>query len=76
MKNEKEKRCKTKGCNNPVLDGKYCEYCKQKQKEVKDKALFVAGGVALPVIGIAIKKGVLKKVPEIAKAVLRLALRR
>lgn len=35
MDKEKAKQCKTKGCNNIVIDGKRCEFCKQKRKEKK-----------------------------------------
>jgi hypothetical protein len=70
------KLCKTKGCNNPVLDGKYCVHCKQKRKENKNKGLAVAGVVGIPVAGVAIKKGALKQIPKIAGKVLQLVLKR
>ena len=76
MINEKPKQCKSKGCCNPVLDGKYCEYCKQSRKETKNKILVVAGGVAIPAVGVAIKKGALKQVPKIAAKVIQVILRR
>lgn len=76
MAKDKVKFCKTKGCNNPVLDGKYCEYCKQVRKETKNKVLLGAGGAAIPAAGYAIKKGALKKVPGIAKTVLQIILRK
>ena len=76
MANEKAKQCKTKGCNNPVLDGNYCEYCKQKRKETKNKVLIGAGSVGIPVIGVAIKKGALKQISKIAGKVLQVVLRK
>lgn len=76
MANEKAKQCKTKGCSNPVLDGKYCEYCKQKRKENKNNGLAVAGGIAIPAVGIAIKKGALKQIPKIAGKVIQVVLRK
>ena len=76
MATEKAKTCKTKGCNNPVLDGKYCEHCKQVRKENKNKGLAIAGGIAIPAVGVAIKKGALKQVPKIAKAVAQIILRK
>jgi hypothetical protein len=76
MNNEKTIHCKTKGCSNPVLDGTYCEHCKQKQKENKNKGLAVAGGIAISAVGIAIKKGVLKQIPKIAGKAIQVVLRK
>lgn len=76
MAKEKVTICKTKGCNNPVLDGKYCEFCKQERKETGNKVKGVAAAVAIPAAGYAIKKGVLKQVPKIAKAALQIILRK
>lgn len=76
MINEKPKQCKSKGCCNPVLDGKYCEYCKQIRKERKDNILAGAVGVVILGGGAAIKKVVIKQVPKIAAKVLQLILRR
>lgn len=76
MINEKPKQCKSKGCNNPVLDGKYCEYCKQIRKERKDKILAGAGGAVILGVSVAIKKGVIKQVPKIAAKILQVILRR
>jgi len=39
------KDCKTKGCNNPVLKGKYCEHCSQIKKEKRNKVIKGAGSV-------------------------------
>lgn len=75
MTNEKTKQCKSKGCYNPVLDGKYCENCKQKRKEKRDKILAGAGGAAILGCGVAIKKGVIKKAPKIAAKVIQVILR-
>lgn len=60
MKKSEIKSCKTEGCTNEVLDGKYCEYCKQERKE---KGITIAGivvGIGTG-IGIAIKSGIVKK---------------
>lgn len=76
MTNEKHRQCKSKGCYNPVLDGKYCEHCKQKRKEKRDKILARAGGAAILGCGVAIKKGVIKKTPKIAAKVIQVILRK
>lgn len=76
MDNEKAKQCKTKGCNNPMIDGKYCEFCKQKRKENKDKIMVGAGGVLILGGGVAVKKGALKHIPKIAAKVIQLVLRK
>lgn len=76
MANEKAKQCQTKGCNNPVLDGMYCEFCKQKRKENKDKIMAGAGGALILGGGVAIKKGALKQIPKIAAKVIQLVLRK
>ncbi len=49
MNNAELKKCKNNGCNNPVLDGKYCEHCKQARKEKRGDFLKVAGSVAVSV---------------------------
>jgi len=71
MTNEKSKQCKSNGCHNPVLDGKYCVLCKQKRKEKRDKILAGAGGSAIVGLGVAIKKGVLKQAPKVAAKVIQ-----
>lgn len=76
MINEKPKQCKSKGCYNPVLDGKYCEYCKQRRKENKDKILKAATGLGILGGSVAIKKGAIKQVPKIAAKVLKVIFRR
>lgn len=69
--------CKSKDCNNPALDGKYCDYCTQVRKERKSTAAKVAVGVAAGAVGAAravgavIKSGTWKKVPELAIKVVR-----
>ncbi|MFA9422197.1 MAG: hypothetical protein ACERLG_01375 [Sedimentibacter sp.] len=57
MAKEKAKQCKTKGCNNPVLFGKYCEHCKQKRKEKRDKIWAGIVSAAILVVGFKMKKG-------------------
>lgn len=76
MSNEKTKQCKTKGCCNPVLDGKYCEHCKQKRKETRDKVIGVACAPLLLVGRYAIKKGALKQISKIAAKAIQVALRK
>lgn len=71
MADGKAIQCKTKGCNNPVLDGKYCLYCTQVRKENKKKGFAIAGAVVIPAIGYAINKGALKQAPKIARAVVK-----
>lgn len=55
MLNQDVKQCKSKGCNNSVLKGKYCEYCKKNIMENIGKGLSVAGSFAFLCYG-AIKK--------------------
>lgn len=76
MINEKSKQCKSKGCYNPVLDGKYCVNCKQKRKEKGGKMLAGAGGFAVLGLGIARKKGVMKKVPKITAKLMQVILKK
>jgi hypothetical protein len=75
MINETPKQCKSKACYNPVLDGKYCEQCKQKRKEKGVKILTGAGGTAILVVGAAIKKGIIKQGPKIARAAIKVVLK-
>ncbi len=75
MTNEESIQCKSKGCSNPVLDGKYCEHCEQKRKEKRNRIWAGAGVFALPAVGVAIKKGALKQVPKIVAKVLQVILR-
>lgn len=73
MDKEKAKQCKTKGCNNIVLDGKHCEFCKRKTKEKNDKimgSLLFLGCVSV------INKVDLKQAPKIAEKVIKAALRK
>lgn len=63
---------KRKGCYNPVLYGGYCYNCKQK---TRDKIFAGAGGADI-LGGVAIKKGVIKKVPKIAAKVIQVILRK
>jgi hypothetical protein len=76
MAKEKVTICKTKGCNNPVLDGKYCEFCKQKRKEDGSKVKAVVGGVALLGGGAVVRKVGFKKIVEVAGKALQVVLRR
>lgn len=52
MINVECKQCKSKECNNPVIEGKYCEYCKKRRKENKDKALATGFGLLVMVLTI------------------------
>jgi len=59
--------CKTKGCCNPVLNGKYCEQCKMVRKEKRNKIIAgtgTGGTLLLSAYGIAKKTDLLKKVPK------------
>lgn len=74
MNKETLKKCKNKECNNPVLNGKYCEQCTQKRKE--DEGVFLSvGGLAILGIIVAIKKRAfeqgLKFVSKAAEVILR-----
>lgn len=76
MTNDKTKRCKSKGCYNPVLEGKYCEHCKQKRREKRDEILAGVGGAAIFAIVAAIKKGAIKQGPKIAAKVIQVILKK
>lgn len=67
---------KTKDCNNPALDGKYCDFCTQARKETRNKVLGAAGTAVIAGGGVAAKKGLLKKVPELAIKAVRLVLKK
>jgi len=56
MDDNEPKKCKKKGCDNIVLDGKYCEFHKQKKKETRDNALKVCGVFVLSAVSIALNK--------------------
>ena len=61
MRNRKAKKCKTKGCQNPVLDdGVYCSYCKSENEERK-KNIFLWIGGALISLFFGIVTGAFKK---------------
>jgi hypothetical protein len=76
MTNETPKQCKSKGCYNPVLGGKYCVQCKQNRKEKRDKILAGALGAAILGGGGAIKKVAIKQAPKIAAKVIQIILRK
>jgi hypothetical protein len=63
MNNDILKECKNKGCNNPVLNGKYCENCSQIKKEKRDNVIKGAGGILLGV-GAFVLSALLKKPRE------------
>ncbi len=48
------KKCKKKGCDNLVIDGKYCLRCTQIRKERRDKVMKAVGGTVLGIGSIAI----------------------
>jgi hypothetical protein len=56
MNDAVSRKCKKKGCNNPVLDGNYCEHCKQSRKEQRENFLKGAGGVLMILIAVILKK--------------------
>lgn len=62
MANGTDVSCKTKGCNNPILTGKFCLQCTQvkKEKGIKRNAAFASIGIAT--FGVMAKSGVHKKV--------------
>lgn len=69
--------CKTKGCCNPVLNGKYCEQCKMVRKEKRNKIIAGTGGsLLLGAFGIAKKTGLLKKVPKMASNIIGIVLKK
>jgi len=70
------KQCKSKNCNNPIIDGKYCEYCKQRKKERREKIWGVIGSTAFLGGCVAVKKGVIKQVPIIAAKIVNVVLHR
>jgi len=79
MFNRKEKLCKTKKCNNPVLDGKYCVNCTQTNKERNKKIVAGAGTTAATVATatiVAHKTGLLKKLPGAAMKIAQLILKK
>jgi len=47
MANKNDEQCKTKNCNNPVFDRKYCEYYKQVRKENGDKPKAIVGAIGI-----------------------------
>jgi nitrogen regulatory protein PII-like uncharacterized protein len=69
MNSEKYKQCKSKDCNNPVLEGKYCNLCRQEKKENREKILKRAGAGAILVVGIVKNKDLIKQVPKTAEKV-------
>lgn len=58
MDKEKAKQCKTKGCNNIVIDGKRCEFCKRKTKEKNDKIIGRVGSILILVGGMIVEKAI------------------
>lgn len=75
MINGENKQCKSKGCCNPILEGRYCQCCTQKRREKREKILAAAAGVLILGGGVAKKKGLIKKAPKIATKVLQGVLR-
>jgi hypothetical protein len=63
MDNAELTKCKNRGCNNPVLVGKYCEHCKQIRKEKRENFLKVAGTSAMS-IGSIVLAVIIKKKPK------------
>ena|GEM_PF-1888365 len=76
MTDEKAKQCKMKDCTNDVLEGKYCEYCKQVRKGKRNKILGGAAAVGVSAAGYAVKKGVLRQVPKILGSVFKIILKK
>lgn len=74
MKNKTSNRCKTKDCNNIVIEGKYCMYCDRKRKEARagimdgaGKAVFMAGNMFL------LKTTPISKAPKMAAGAVKVA---
>lgn len=76
MIKEKPEQCKSKSCNNPVLNGKYCEHCTQRRKERRNKILGGAGSATIIGVCTAIKTGVIKQAPKIGDKVIKIVLRK
>jgi hypothetical protein len=80
MNSEKNKQCKSKDCNNPVLEGKYCNLCKQKRKETRENILKGTGAAAstaaILVVSIVKSKDTLKQVPKIVENVAKVILKK
>ena len=74
MNNEVPKKCRSKGCNNSVLVGNYCEYHTKKKKEIRNGILGVAGTIILPGIIVA-GKMVGPKIVKAAKPVAQAAIK-
>jgi hypothetical protein len=74
MTNQQPKQCITKDCYNPVLDGKYCEQCRQKRKEIRNKIVAGTGGIAAALLVVV--KGGIKHAPKIAAKAIQVALKR
>ena len=75
MKSAEFKKCEKKGCNNPVIVGKYCEHCKQLRKENKQTILAFAG-TAVIAVGVFLGKKAIKTAPTIAAKVIQIVLKR
>ena len=75
MNKEETRQCKSKGCCNPVLKGKYCQFCKKKRKEKRAKVFAVVGSTTILGIGGAAKKGAMKQIPKIAEKVVKVIIR-
>ena len=54
MSKMKADSCKTRDCTNPVLSGKYCEFCKKKRKEKRNKIIAGAGSATATIAYIAL----------------------
>ena len=70
MNKKEEIICRTKGCGNPILKGKYCELCKQKRKEKRDTIL---AGCSIAFSGVIVKysKPILKGAGKVAKGLIK-----
>ena len=66
MINENSLKCKNRNCNNPVVNGKYCEYCRQIRREKRNKFLKISVGTVTG-IGSIVLAAVFKKPVDIFK---------
>ena len=74
MIDENVVQCQTENCTNDVLDGSYCEYCKQVNKENSQRNAAVgaaAAGAGIAVLGFLHRSGILKQIPKLVNSLVR-----
>lgn len=75
MSSDQLEKCKTRGCYNPAVNGKYCDQCKKKRKETRKKFFAGAGGTGAMGLIITFNREAIKKAPEIASKALKVLFR-